>query len=242
MLVGTLDNVECFSVMPGCDLDALSEQVSASISKSQEDGVIVFSDLFFGTPFNILIDTRDKDVFHSGCPPLLLQIHSEAMNAPASLMQSLLNSISSFLGQPVAAGENYMVLAKTPEVFEHLINCGITFSTLVVGGMGAKPGRKTLYRNLSAETGWTGTRNDTRTRRKYFRCWTEEAYPAPVFHAKAAGASAFSGLSSTSRNCGSSWAASSWWTALRRLQPHAWLKHRGKSTGSGLRDTLLRTS
>ena len=63
MLVGTLDNVECFSVMPGCDLDALSEQVSASISKSQEDGVIVFSDLFFGTPFNIRINLSQKHSF-----------------------------------------------------------------------------------------------------------------------------------------------------------------------------------
>lgn len=60
MLVGELDNVECFGLMPGCDLEALGEQVAACISEHQENGVIVFSDLFFGTPFNILIGLSQK--------------------------------------------------------------------------------------------------------------------------------------------------------------------------------------
>lgn len=81
---------------------------------------------------------------------LMLNIYKAAVPAGITLQVAARNGSEEILGQPVAAGENYMVLAKTPEVFEHLINCGITFSTLVVGGMGAKPGRKTLYRNLSA--------------------------------------------------------------------------------------------
>ena len=63
MLVGNLDNVECFSVTPGCDLDALREQVSACIAAHRQDGVIVFSDLFFGTPFNILINLSQEQTF-----------------------------------------------------------------------------------------------------------------------------------------------------------------------------------
>lgn len=65
LLVGNLDNVECFSAMPGCNLDALSDQVEECISKNHENGVIVFSDLFFGTPFNILINLSQKvDFYH----------------------------------------------------------------------------------------------------------------------------------------------------------------------------------
>lgn len=42
-----------------------------------------------------------------------------------------------------------MLLAKGPEIFEGLLEHGISFAKLVVGGMGAKPGRGTLIRNIS---------------------------------------------------------------------------------------------
>lgn len=58
--------MECFSVMPGCDLSALSESVKDSITRSNAagQGVLVFSDLFFGTPFNILVDLSQKVEFY----------------------------------------------------------------------------------------------------------------------------------------------------------------------------------
>lgn len=46
-------------------------------------------------------------------------------------------------------GENFMLLAKGPEVFEGLLDSGIPLEKLVVGGMGARPGRETLIRNIS---------------------------------------------------------------------------------------------
>ena len=66
MLVGSLDQMGCFSVMPGCDLSALSESVKDSITRSNAagQGVLVFSDLFFGTPFNILVDLSQKVEFY----------------------------------------------------------------------------------------------------------------------------------------------------------------------------------
>ena len=65
MLVGSLDQMECFSVMPGCDLSALSESVKDSITRSNAagQGVLVFSDLFFGTPFNILVEKRCENYY-----------------------------------------------------------------------------------------------------------------------------------------------------------------------------------
>ena len=41
------------------------------------------------------------------------------------------------------------VLVKTPKVILDLVNQGVKFSSLGVGGMGAKANRSTLYRNIS---------------------------------------------------------------------------------------------
>ena len=81
---------------------------------------------------------------------LMLSIYKAAVPAGITVQVSARAGSEAILEQPAVAGENYMILAKTPEVFEYLAEHGIPFSTLVVGGMGARPGRKTLYRNLSA--------------------------------------------------------------------------------------------
>lgn len=46
--------------------------------------------------------------------------------------------------------ENIMILVKTPDVLEYLFDNGIHFSKIILGGMGAKPGREVLIRNVSA--------------------------------------------------------------------------------------------
>lgn len=43
-----------------------------------------------------------------------------------------------------------LLLAKTPFVFEKIISNDISIDELNVGGIGAKPGRSKLYRNISA--------------------------------------------------------------------------------------------
>lgn len=55
-----------------------------------------------------------------------------------------------FLREENRKDENLMILVKTPEVFEFLITNGIEIPKIVLGGMGAKPGRETLIRNVSA--------------------------------------------------------------------------------------------
>lgn len=60
-----------------------------------------------------------------------------------------LESACERLGEAAFSGEHFMLLAKGPEVFEGLLEHGISFAKLVVGGMGAKPGRGTLIRNIS---------------------------------------------------------------------------------------------
>lgn len=42
-----------------------------------------------------------------------------------------------------------MMLCKTPFVYKELIDNGIPLKEINIGGMGMKPGRKTLYKNIS---------------------------------------------------------------------------------------------
>lgn len=81
---------------------------------------------------------------------LMLGIYKAAAPAGITVQVSAKVGSEELLGQAAAANENYMLLAKTPDVFEYLHDHGIAFPVLVIGGMGARPGRKTLYRNLSA--------------------------------------------------------------------------------------------
>ncbi|HLR35674.1 MAG TPA: PTS sugar transporter subunit IIB [Tissierellales bacterium] len=46
-------------------------------------------------------------------------------------------------------GDKIMVLVKYPDTVLSLIDNGIQIKELNVGGMGAKPGRKSLYKNIS---------------------------------------------------------------------------------------------
>lgn len=46
--------------------------------------------------------------------------------------------------------EKVILLSKTPEAYVNLVKNGISLEKINIGGMGARPGRKTLYRNISA--------------------------------------------------------------------------------------------
>ncbi|MBA5851595.1 PTS sugar transporter subunit IIB [Clostridium sp. cel8] len=46
-------------------------------------------------------------------------------------------------------GEKVIILVKTPLTIVSLINSGVTIKELNLGGMGAKHGRKQLYKNIS---------------------------------------------------------------------------------------------
>ena len=47
-------------------------------------------------------------------------------------------------------GENILILVKTPQVLEGLIQNGVEIGTIILGGMGAKAGRKKFTKNVSA--------------------------------------------------------------------------------------------
>lgn len=93
MLNGSMEQVECFSVMPGCDLDELTGTVKSCIAQANAEGqgVLAFSDLFFGTPFNILVNlSQEVDFYHItgvNLPLLIEAVNSsrqEGMDAAAA--------------------------------------------------------------------------------------------------------------------------------------------------------------
>jgi mannose/fructose/N-acetylgalactosamine-specific phosphotransferase system component IIB len=80
----------------------------------------------------------------------MLSVYKSAM--PAGIKVSITDRANgvALLKQDPLPGENYLILVKVPEVVAYLLDNGIPLTKLVVGGMGAKPGRKTLIRNVSA--------------------------------------------------------------------------------------------
>lgn len=56
MLIGGIDDVDCFSIVPGLDPDSAADKLRQHLERYRAEGVpvLAFSDLFFGTPFNIL--------------------------------------------------------------------------------------------------------------------------------------------------------------------------------------------
>ena len=47
-------------------------------------------------------------------------------------------------------GHKIIVLAKEPQTYWQLIEKGVTFDEIIIGGMGARKDRKTFHKNISA--------------------------------------------------------------------------------------------
>ena len=67
------------------------------------------------------------------------------------LIKSIIESVSLLKEKPVE-GENFLILVKVPDVIERLLDSEIKIDKVILGGMGAKAGRKTFNRNVSAST------------------------------------------------------------------------------------------
>lgn len=64
-------------------------------------------------------------------------------------IMSVSNAVTYLQGEPVS-GENFLLLMKVPEIIERLLESDIVIKKVILGGMGAKKGRKTFNRNISA--------------------------------------------------------------------------------------------
>lgn len=59
------------------------------------------------------------------------------------------NQASEVLKQPSPENERILILVKVPKTVEGLLNNGVDLKEMIVGGIGAAPGRKRLYKNIS---------------------------------------------------------------------------------------------
>ncbi|MEA4895092.1 MAG: PTS sugar transporter subunit IIA [Oscillospiraceae bacterium] len=82
MIIGPQENIVAFGLNPGDDLDVYKENVERSILEAaeQKENVLLFTDIFSGTPFNTAIALMQKYPYlrhYSGINmPILLEIAS----------------------------------------------------------------------------------------------------------------------------------------------------------------------
>ncbi len=72
--------------------------------------------------------------------------------APEGIEVTVVNNQDAlnYLNETEGKAENLMLLVKKPDVFEFLLEAGVPLTKIILGGMGSKPGRETLIRNISA--------------------------------------------------------------------------------------------
>ena len=72
--------------------------------------------------------------------------------APAGMELKVLGAqeAAGYLAEEADPKERIMILVKGPEVLETLVDSGVPLPQVILGGMGAKAGRKKFNRNVSA--------------------------------------------------------------------------------------------
>ena len=72
--------------------------------------------------------------------------------APAGITVEVkgVSEAADFLKEDAETGEKLMILVKGPQNLESLVDEGVKLTLIILGGMGAKAGRKKFNRNVSA--------------------------------------------------------------------------------------------
>lgn len=72
--------------------------------------------------------------------------------APAGIEVRIMSNSGAlnYLQEDDKKEENILILVKTPDVFEYLVENGLAIPKIVLGGMGLLPGREVLIRNVAA--------------------------------------------------------------------------------------------
>lgn len=91
-----------------------------------------------------VIDTATaKDDFLSGVMKMVAPSDRELVISSEDQINEL---VPKFDAEP----ENVLILMKTPEVAKKIFEAGVKLTELNIGGMGANPERKKLFKNISA--------------------------------------------------------------------------------------------
>ncbi|MGM0214334.1 PTS sugar transporter subunit IIB [Enterococcus sp. AZ109] len=74
-----------------------------------------------------------------------------SMAVPNGIKLSILGiNDGSALLKAIPGNEKVIVLAKEPQTYWQLIEQGVSFEEIIIGGMGARKDRKTFHKNISA--------------------------------------------------------------------------------------------
>lgn len=71
--------------------------------------------------------------------------------APAGIKVEIMGNAAAceYLRKDGKKGQNIMILVKTPDVFEYLVENGVAIPKIILGGMGLHAGREVLIKNIS---------------------------------------------------------------------------------------------
>ena len=65
MLLGPQEDMEAFCLHPEEEAARLGERIAGALDESDEGNVVVFTDLYFGSPFNQVVElSRTHDLYH----------------------------------------------------------------------------------------------------------------------------------------------------------------------------------
>lgn len=81
---------------------------------------------------------------------MLKQIYTAAAPSGVSVLIKNIDDSINYLQQSPLNKENIMILVKIPEIIEQLLKANISIEKVILGGMGAGPGRKRFHKNVSA--------------------------------------------------------------------------------------------
>ena len=91
----------------------------------------------------IIDDPLTKDTF-------MQRILRSAAPAGITVEVKGVSEAADFLKEDAETGEKLMILVKGPQNLESLVDEGVKLPLIILGGMGAKAGRKKFNRNVSA--------------------------------------------------------------------------------------------
>lgn len=81
---------------------------------------------------------------------LMERIYKAASPMGVEVLIQAVSGAVEFLKEEPLRGEKLLILVKVPEIIETLLKEGILIKKVILGGMGARNGRRTFNRNVSA--------------------------------------------------------------------------------------------
>lgn len=99
MLLGPQEEIEAYALLPEQEPERLYERLEASIRGAGDDEVFFFTDLYFGSPFNRVVElARTRDIYHITGMNLPVLIEALVARNGGATCEGVLNAAMSVAG------------------------------------------------------------------------------------------------------------------------------------------------